>query len=202
MPRPKLRDAALKDAIIVAARAILETDGVTACTTRRIAQAAGTSPPALYELFGDKAGVLRAVFFSGFRDLAGALGAPDGDDPRATLEQAVHAFRRFALEHPALSALMFSRPVHAFDPDRAERAASDGVRRRILTTVRRCIDAGQVAGDPIDVAHAILALAMGLAQQERAGWLGSAEASRTRRWTVAIRALLDGLRPTPVASPR
>lgn len=203
MPRPKRRDAALRATILTTARALLEAEGVAACTTRRIARLADTSPPALYELFGDKAGVLRAVVFDGFRDLGRALKRMEpADDPRGALVAIVGVFRTFTNAHPTLTGLMFSRPVTALEPDPEERAASDGVRRHILAQVEACIAAGRLVGDPTDIAHALLALAMGLAQQERAGWLGSTEASRARRWTLGVRALLDGLSPAPVASPR
>jgi len=45
----------------------LVADGVTGFTTRRVAQAARTSTPAVYELFGDRAGLVREMFFQAFR---------------------------------------------------------------------------------------------------------------------------------------
>ena len=46
-----------------------------------------------------------------------------------------------------------------------------------------------------DIAHVLLALALGLAAQETAGWLGSSRASRDRRWALAIKAALAGFAP-------
>jgi AcrR family transcriptional regulator len=48
---------------------MLATEGVAGFTTRRLAAAASTSTPAVYELFGDKAGLLRELFYEGFRQL-------------------------------------------------------------------------------------------------------------------------------------
>ena len=45
----------------------LAEDGVASFTARRIAASAGTSPAAIYELFDDKAGLIREIFFDGFR---------------------------------------------------------------------------------------------------------------------------------------
>jgi AcrR family transcriptional regulator len=43
------------------------TEGAEGFTTRRVAEQARTSTPAVYELFGDKAGLVREVFGEGFR---------------------------------------------------------------------------------------------------------------------------------------
>lgn len=194
MPRPKLRTEALREAILVAARRLLEEEGVGAFTTRRIARLAGTSPPALYELFGDKEGLLRAVFFEGFRLLGIAFHAlPGSDDARRDLEDVLRAFRGFALDHPALSELMFSRPFAAFDPNQLEQEAGNSVREFLIERVVRCVDRAVLRGDPTDIAHNLMGLAIGLATQERAGWLGQSMASKERRWQLGARALLDGL---------
>jgi hypothetical protein len=63
--------------------------------------------------------------------------------------------------------------------------------------VRRGIDAGVFEGDATDIAHAVLALAQGLAAQERAGWLGTSKASVERRWTMAFDAMFAGLSAAP-----
>jgi hypothetical protein len=46
-----------------------------------------------------------------------------------------------------------------------------------------------------------VAMAQGLAGQETAGWLGTSQESRDRRWNLAISALLDGLRPASGGEP-
>ncbi len=71
MPRVKQRTPELREHVLDVAIAMLAADGVTGFTTRRLAQRAQTSTPAVYELFGDKAGLLREVFFAGFRLLRG-----------------------------------------------------------------------------------------------------------------------------------
>jgi AcrR family transcriptional regulator len=101
--------------------------------------------------------------------------------------------RDFALDNPALAGLMFSRAFAEFDPGPGERRAGAAVREFIVARVRRCIDAGAVAGDPADVAHVLLAVAQGLILQETAGWLGTSRASMDRRWDLAAAALADGL---------
>ena len=46
---------------------LLSREGAAGFTTRHVALEAGTSTPAVYELFGDKGGLVRAVYFEGFR---------------------------------------------------------------------------------------------------------------------------------------
>ncbi len=196
MPRTKQRTPELRDRVVQVAVEMLASDGVAAFTTRRVAQEAATSTPAVYELFGDKAGLVREVFFEGFRMLRHRFAQlEDSDDPRADLLRLVDLFREFARANPVLTEVMFSRPFADFDPGPDELAAGSSVREFILSRVRRCIDAGVVAGDETDIAHALLALAQGLALQERAGWLGTTETSVDRRWALAFRAALDGLGP-------
>ena len=175
---------------------MLATEGVAGFTTRRVAREARTSPPAVYELFGDKAGLVREMFFEGFRLLRRRFEQlADGDDPRAALVGVVQAIRTFVRENPVLSELMFSRPFVDFDPGPSEAKAGSAVRLFVVERVRRCVDAGVLAGDETDIAHVLVSMTQGLAATEVAGWLGTSRASIDRRWDIAIRALLDGLRP-------
>lgn len=194
MPRAKQRTGRLREHIVQVAVAMLAADGVGGFTARKVAERAHTSPPAVYELFGDKAGLVREVFFEGFRLLGGRFATlPESDDPRADLISTVQAFRVFARDNPVLAQVMFSRPFADFDPGPAELQAGAATREFIVHQVRRCTDAGIIDGDEADIAHGLLALAQGLATQEAAGWLGSSRASVNRRWDLAVHALLAGL---------
>jgi len=184
----------LREHIVQVAVAILAADGVGGFTTRKVAEQAQTSPPAVYELFGDKAGLVREVFFEGFRLLGDRFGRlRESDDPRADLLRTVQVFRIFVRANPVLAQVMFSRPFADFDPGPAELEAGAATREFIMHKVQRCIDAGIIDGDEADIAHGLLAMAQGLAMQEAAGWLGSSRASVNRRWDLAINALLVGL---------
>ena len=198
MPRPKQRTPELRDRLVRAALDTLTQDGVSGFTTRRVAQSADTSAPAVYELFGDKGGLVREVIFEGFRLLGAQLRSlAETADPRADLVAVLAAFRLFAGENPELAKLMFSRPFVDFDPGPADRQAGAAVRELVVARVQRCVDAGILAGQPVDVAHVSLAVVQGLALQETAGWLGTSQASMDRRWNLAVSAVLDGLAPDP-----
>jgi AcrR family transcriptional regulator len=202
MPRAKQRTGQLREHIVQVAVAMLAADGVGGFTTRKVAEQAQTSPPAVYELFGDKAGLVREVFFEGFRLLGECFGRlRESDDPRADLLRALEVFRAFARENPVLTQVMFSRPFADFDPGPAELEAGSATREFIVGQVRRCIDAAIIDGDQTDIAHGLLALSQGLAMQEAAGWLGSSRASVNRRWNLAVNALLAGLASASPALP-
>jgi AcrR family transcriptional regulator len=195
-PRPKLRTPELRARVLDAAVQVLGEDGPSGLTTRRVATAAGTSTGAVYELFGDKGGLVRAVFFEGFRLLGERFDRHrPTDDPRADLVAVLLEARAFVREHRLLADVMFSQPFAVFDPGKAELRAGAAVREMILERVRRCIDAGLLAGDPTDIAHVLLAVVQGLIAQESAGWLGTSAASMARRWDLALTATLDGLGP-------
>jgi AcrR family transcriptional regulator len=196
VPRPKQRTPALRDHVLEVALELLAAEGVQGFTARKVASTAGTSTPAVYELFGDKGGLVREVFFHGFQLLGARLEQlRESRDPRADLISAIGAFRKFVCGNPVLAEVMFSRPVADFQPGPDEARASAAVREFVVSRVRRCVDAGLLAGDPVDIAHVLLAAAQGLAAQETAGWLGTSKASVDRRWALGIRAMLDGLKP-------
>ena len=196
MPRPKQRTPELREHVLSVALELLARDGVAAFTTRSVASASHTSTPAIYELFGDKSGLVREMFFEGFRMLRRQLAAfAETDDPRADLVQLVELYRSFIRQNPVLAEVMFSRPFTDFSPSPAELKASGSVRTLIIARVRRCIDAGLIAGDETDIAHVFVALVQGLAAAEGTRRLGSSRKSVDRRWALAVDAVLEGLRP-------
>ena len=112
----------------------------------RLAARAETSAPAVYELFGDKAGVVRELYFEGFRQLGTELAAlAETEDPVADLWNLASAYRRFIRTNRELAEVMFSRPFTDFSPGADELAATSSVRVLIVGRVRRCIDAGSAA---------------------------------------------------------
>jgi AcrR family transcriptional regulator len=193
VPRPKLRTGELRQRVVDVAVATLVAEGVAGFTTRKVASGADTSLPAVYELFGDKAGLVRAVHAEGFRLLHERLGtASTPADPRAALVTTVEALRDFVRRNPVLAEVMFSRPFADFDPTPDESEAGAGVRRLIVRTIRRATKAEQLHGDPTDIAHGVMALTLGLAGAEQARRLGTSRASVDRRWATAVDALLRG----------
>jgi AcrR family transcriptional regulator len=167
---------------------ILAGEGPAALTTRGLAERAGTSSSAVYSLFGDKWGLVRAMFVEGFRRLARRFGELERtDDPVADLGAMCDAFRANARANPHLYDLMFGTPFPDFcldDQDTQEALVSFDA---LVGTARRCIDAGIWPGARADdVALVLFGLVQGLASLELKGWLGSPEEA-DRRWALAKR---------------
>jgi AcrR family transcriptional regulator len=194
VPRRKQRTPELRDHVLSVAVGLLARDGVAGFTARNVAREAQTSTPALYELFGDKGGLIRELFFEGFRLLRRHLEAfVETEDPRADVIQIVELYRDFIRENRVLSEVMFAHPFTDFEASRSELRAAGAVRSFIVERVRRCIDAGLMHGDEADIALVLIALTEGLAVAENASRLGTTRKSINRRWALAVDALLDGL---------
>jgi AcrR family transcriptional regulator len=202
VPRAKQRTPELRERVLQVALDTLAREGVAGFTTRSVAHGAATSPPAVYELFGDKAGLVREVFFEGFRLLGRRLEQLEPSaDPRADLVAMIGAVRAFVRERPVLTEVMFSRPFADFDPGPSDLEAGSTVRGLVIRRVKRCVDEGVLAGDETDIAHALLALTLGLAAAETASRLGTSKASVDRRWRLAVQAMLDGFGPARIRQP-
>ena len=194
MPRPKQRTPELRDHVLSVAIELLARDGVAGFTARNVAREAQTSTPAVYELFGDKGGLIRELFFEGFRLLQRQLETfVETEDPRADVIQIVELYRGFIRENRVLSEVMFAHPFTDFEASRSELRAAGSVRRFVVERVRRCIDAGLLHGDEADIALVLIAFTEGLAVAGNADRLGASREAIDRRWALAVNAVLDGL---------
>lgn len=183
----------MRDDVLTAAIGLLERDRMLV-TARAVAAAADTSTAAVYELFGDKAGLLRAVFYEAFHRLHDVLAAvPSTTDPIADLVALLRATRMFATRHPMLFEIMFARPFAELEPEPSDVDAAVEVMRIVLRAVRRAIDAELLVGAPRDVAHVIVAANRGFIAAELSGLAGSTPANVERRWKLGIDAMLGGL---------
>jgi AcrR family transcriptional regulator len=196
VPRVKQRTEALHERGVASALAVLAEEGVAGLTTRTVARRASASVPAIYEVFGDKAGLIREVFFEGFRMLGDQLASlPPAADPIAALTQLCASFREFVVANPVLAQTMFSRPFVDFQPTKEDTRAGLSVRKVFVRHARDAVDAGLLDGDPTDIAHLFFAFAEGLAAAESANRLGGSRQSVDRRWQLGLNALVTGLRP-------
>jgi AcrR family transcriptional regulator len=198
VPRTKQRTPELRDRLLAAALELLAESGAAGLTARSLATRAATSPPAVYELFGDKGGVVRALYFEGFGRLSHALAAiREGDDPVADLWALAVTYRSFVRNNRDLAEVMFSRPFTDFAPGPNELAATASVRVLVVERVRRCIDARRLQGNETDIAHVLVSMVQGLAFAEAAGRLGTSTESIERRWRLGIASLLNGIAVQP-----
>ncbi|HEY3859015.1 MAG TPA: TetR/AcrR family transcriptional regulator [Gammaproteobacteria bacterium] len=97
--------------IAVAARRLLDKEGAEAVTMRRVAEAVGITPMAIYRHYPDRAALLNALADEGFKELAtdlAELRLRGGIEDR--LFEMGEAYLDHALENPQLFELMFLKP--------------------------------------------------------------------------------------------
>jgi AcrR family transcriptional regulator len=164
----------LPRALVRAAIAILDKQGLAAVTLRKVARKAGVSHGAPYRHFPSLERLFAAVADEGFRQLGEAL------KDRAPAEKG-EAYVAFALARPALFRMMFSGAVGASDASRA-------VYQSLVEALRAQRDLGQ----PERAAAAAWALVHGLSTLLLDGHLQQLAAS-TGRESVA-RAVLGAVR--------
>jgi AcrR family transcriptional regulator len=196
VPRPKQRTKGLRERGVASALAVLAEEGVVGLTTRTVALRANASVPAIYEVFGDKAGLVREVFFEGFRMLGDELArVPSLEDPLESIRSLAEAFRQFIVTRPVLAQIMFSRPFVAFDPTKEEDKAGVKVRKIFVHHIEAAVDSGALVGEPTDIAHLFFAFIEGMAAAESGQRLGGSKQSVNRRWRLGLNALINGLSP-------
>ena len=151
------------DAIVAAARRILESDGLSAVTMRSVAEAVGVKGPSLYKRVPDRAALLRAVSDGVVADLARTLArATETDDPRTDLRATVVAYRDFVRRNPNGYRLLFADLPAGANADPASLAALGEPIVRAM---------GRLAGeaDALEAARTLVAWAHGFVTMELAG---------------------------------
>ena len=155
-------------------------------TVRAVAQRTGASSQVVYTRFGDKAGLLEAVYRDAFAELGRSLddAAPgsSGDDLVVAL---VGAYRRFALADPHRYRLLFGDQVRPSPEAKAEALAA------LHQTMQAMADAVPTA-DAASTATLLWGAMHGPIDLELHGHLDAAHAQAHLEATV--RALLAGLR--------
>ena len=167
-------DVDLRGALLDAAGELLHREGPAALTTRRLAQAAGTTTQSIYTLFGGKQAIVRAMFREGYARLEARLRrVRDTDDPLFDLRESGRAYRAAALASPNYYDVMFGHPVAEFAPSAGDLAASSATRALLERSVQRCIDAGLLVPGvrAPDIARWLWAAVHGLVSLELAGYL-------------------------------
>lgn len=200
MGRPIQHDERTRAVLLAVAEGLLDQAGIDALSVRAVAHRAGTSTRAVYSLFGSKEGLLAVLAEHGFNMLGDLVRRiPMTDDPIADLVvAAMHGFRAWTLEHPALYRLTFDRLMTGADADRrvtdAGRAALEHLRVRVVRAAATGCLGGRDIDDVITEFHA---LCEGIATVELRGMLPPDNAERLAH--DAFEALLRGMANPPTA---
>jgi len=159
-----------KDRIFVAARAILDHEGIEGLSVRKVATRAGVSPMAMYRHFADKDALLNALMDDGLAAWEKLVRAIRAEDPVEWLEAVIEAFLDFALTQPHRFDTAFFLPA----PE-ARRFPDDFVAGRspviamIMVRIDQAKAGGRLGDAPaIDIALALASMAQGLVSMQRA----------------------------------
>ena len=110
----------LRQALLAAARRLLEAEGHSNLSLRKCADAVGVSATAPQNHFPNKAALLTALAAAGYAELETYMrkGIDDTADRDARRNAALLGYVAFAQDHPALYELMFARDrVSSSDPE-------------------------------------------------------------------------------------
>jgi AcrR family transcriptional regulator len=144
--------------ILEAAAGILEREGAQAVSTRSVAAAAGIRAASLYQLFGDKDGLLAAVAIQAFdRYLAEKHTVAPTADPVDDMRRGWDAHIGFGLSHPAAYLLMFGTDRPGRRPP-----AADEAHDLLLKFLNRIAAAGRLRVPPTLAARLCQAAATGV----------------------------------------
>jgi len=186
------------DAIASAARKIFEAEGPTGISMRRVAEAVGITPMAIYRHYPNREALLHRISDDTFAEITGLWAAKK--------RKSADVVKRLVALQDGYLDYALSRP-HMFDyaysvrRDDARRFPED-FRARLsptLNLIADTLDAGMQAGvfrkdDIWDVAMAIWGMAHGLICLYRAGRFSYSERAFRTFYRSSLRRLLDGLK--------
>ena len=132
MPAPSRTS---REAIVVAARTLLEQEGLDRVVMSAVAERVGVRGPSLYKHVADRSALIRAVGDAVTADLRVTLDrAMSTGDPAADLRALAYAYRAFVHANPNGYGLLFAHLEPGLQPDAA--AVAD-LGRPIVAAVAR-----------------------------------------------------------------
>ncbi len=198
--RTRIHTEATAAALLDAAEAIVQTEGVEGLNVRRVAQQVGTTTRAVYSTLGSKEALLAALGLRAFDLLGMQIAAlPQSEDPTADLIAAgARGFRRWAQEHPGLFRVGFLHQV-SVAPEVWSRFGTSA--QRALATlhelIRRVEQDGGLAGRTVAQATwQFHSLCEGLAAMDLRSAMPCPGNDSQPIWTDALTALVTGWRVT------
>ena len=171
---PRRSDPRTRPALIDVAARLLAEEGAQALSTRRIAQAAGTSTMAVYTHFGSMSGLVREMVHEGFARLQQHLThIRVTDDPVADMALLGRAYRYNARTNSDLYAVMFcGSSLAGFSLDEQDRQHGRYTLVNVADCAGRCIQAGRFrSADAELVAHQMWIAVHGLVTLELGEYL-------------------------------
>jgi AcrR family transcriptional regulator len=164
-----------KERIFAAAKGVLEREGISGLSVRKVARRAGVSPMALYNHFADKDALLNALMEDGLLTWELIVRAIAVRDPMEWLQRLMDEFLDYALTQPHRFDAAFFLPATG-----ARRYPDDFVAGRspvvamMMVRIDQAKAEGRLKNRPVlDVALALAAMGQGFVSMHRAGRFSS-----------------------------
>lgn len=183
--------------IATAARRLLDREGAEAVTMRRVAEAVGITPMAVYRHYPDRAGLLNALANEGFEELARRLATKRFSvDIERRLTKMADIYLEHALENPRLFELMFLKPREGARRYPRDFKLGDSPTANLLAEViREGMESGHLRKDDTwEVVFEIGALSHGLILLYLGGRIGLTPARFRDFYRRSFRRYIRGIR--------
>jgi len=180
-----------------AARRLLDKAGTDAVTMRRVAEAVGITPMAIYRHYPDRAALLNALADEGFEELAASLG---GKRFSGRIEQRLAKMTEIYLEHalqnPRLFELMFLKPREgARRYPRDFKVGRSPTANLMVEAVREGMKRSHFReDDPWEIVFEMGALSHGLIMLYLGGRMGGNPANFRALYRRSFRRYINGIR--------
>ena len=177
-----------RDRIFKAARALFDKEGFEGLSMRRLAEAVGVTPMAIYKHFPDKAALMDALMLDGFVSWEARVRAIRKKDPLAWLKAMMEEALDFALSEPHRYEAAFLLPAaHARRYPTDFAAGRSPAVNLAYARIEQAQAQGKLNATPaFDMALDISALSQGLISMYRAGRFVS-EAEFRKAYRRALR---------------
>ena len=190
--------ATTREKIDAAARRLLDEEGASAVTMRRVAEPIGITPMAIYRHYPNRAALLNALVDAGFSELAASLASKRfSGSAEERLLKMMDVYLDFSIRSPRLFALMFLEKREG-----ARRFPEDFMAGRSPTAnlVAEVVAEGMKRGefrkdDALEIVFGLGALAHGFTLLYLGGRIDATPARFRALYRRAFRRFIDGLRP-------
>ena len=146
--------------ILDAASALLYEGGAEGLTIRRLALRCGYTAPAIYHIFGDKAGLVDAILREAIDELLERIGqVPEHPEPSERLRMQFREIVRFGREHPTNYRLIEALRPEQVPPMNLDVQATE---KRLAEPIAHMVQAGDLGVDPEVFRQAMWALLHGV----------------------------------------
>ncbi len=180
--------------LLAAAVLMIEEAGFQGLSLRKLALKVDSTTQLIYTLFGGKLGLFQELYRDGYRIMTEMFqAAPKSRNSLMNLSTLCWKYREFALNHPVLFALMFSRPVPEFTPPDVGLLRQQEPLRIMHEAIRQAQQEGMFQG--ISSQHAVEQLLItvhGAVKLELGGFYGD-QMEASESFGRALRIVANGM---------